>query len=57
MVSFIQMIIVFFTQGIKLIFFIYPVPKGSEENQFASASWRIWGKQIDFLNLAINLGK
>jgi len=51
------MIIEFFTQEIKLIFFIYPVPKGCEENQFASASWRIRGKQIDFLNLAIYLGK
>jgi hypothetical protein len=25
-----------------------PCPEGCVENQFASASWRIWGKQIDF---------
>ena len=32
----------------KLIFFIYPSPKGSEENQFAPILG--WGKQIDFQN-------
>ena len=29
-----------------MIFFIRPVPKGCEENQFAP--FRVWGKQIDF---------
>ena len=29
-----------------LIFFIYPIPKGSEENQFAP--FRVRGEQIDF---------
>lgn len=37
-----------------LIFFIYPVPKGSEENQVAPFSVR--GKQIDFLDDIALLG-
>jgi hypothetical protein len=37
----------------KLTFFIYPCPKGSEENQFAPILG--WGKQIDFQNEPIVL--
>ena len=34
-------------QSLKMILFIYPFPKGSEENQFAP--FRDRGKQIDFI--------
>jgi hypothetical protein len=31
-----------------LIFFVYPDPKGSEENQFTLRQLADWGKSIDF---------
>jgi len=31
-----------------LIFFVYPGPKGSEENQFTLRQLADWGKKIDF---------
>jgi len=31
-----------------LIFFVYPGPKGSEENQFTLRRLAEWGKFIDF---------
>jgi hypothetical protein len=42
----------------QFIFFIYPAPPvgGSEENQLASAPWRIGVKKIYFLNVVKILG-
>ncbi len=37
----------------NLIFFIYPIPKGGKKNQLAT--FRVWGKQVDFMNLLLSL--
>jgi len=38
-----------------LISFLYPIPKGCKENQFAP--FRVWGNQIDFQTIGTYLGK